>query len=203
MNDGLSALSTRPFEYGLLRTAPSPWQEEDCLLVVWAICFDLQGNLQSRELARGHLREHSTKEQLAFLLPTVSHWDAPLDAPLDSATTTETPMAIPGVAPAWFGAHGPGPLTYLRDTLALRLGATTGRYQECAVSMVARWLLTTCTWESACHIFGIDYSSYTLATMVSLGESVACPCPEPQRWWWEVPARWRGDSPTAMAITWI
>jgi hypothetical protein len=42
--------------------------------------FDLQGNLESRELARGWLRDHSTQEQLAFLLPEASRFDAPLDA---------------------------------------------------------------------------------------------------------------------------
>lgn len=145
VNDGLSALLTRPFEYGLLRIVPSPWQEEDCLLVVWAMYFDLQGNLQGRELARGHLRQHSTKEQLAFLLPTVSKWDAPLDAPLDfplnSPTTTETPVAIPSVAPAWFGAHGPGQLTYLRDTLRTSVGsnnwAVSGMRSEHGGALVA------------------------------------------------------------------
>jgi penicillin amidase len=159
VNDGLSALSVRPFEYGLLRTTPSPWQEEDCLLVVWAMYFDLQGNLQSRELARGHLREHSTKEQLAFLLPTVSKVGCAArlsarfcDDNRDTDGDSQCGSGVVWCARAWAADVSAG------TRFAPRLGATTGRYQECAVSMVARWLLTTCTWESACHIFGIDYS---------------------------------------------
>ena len=41
---------------------------------------DLQGNLENRELARGWLRENATPEQLAFLLPEDTPWDAPLVA---------------------------------------------------------------------------------------------------------------------------
>lgn len=99
VNDGLAALSARPFEYGLLRLTPQPWRPADSLLVVWAMYFDLQDNLQGRELARGFIKEHTTAEQLAFLFPTGSRWDAPLDAEVVS----DPPAPIPATAPEWFG----------------------------------------------------------------------------------------------------
>jgi penicillin amidase len=99
VNDGVNALGTRPFEYALIGLAPRPWASDDSLLVIWAMYFDLQGSLEGRELARGWLRDHSTAEQLAFLLPEASQWDAPLDA--DSIAPSRP--AIPDTAPAWWG----------------------------------------------------------------------------------------------------
>ena len=64
--------------------------------------FELQGGLQARELARGWLKEHATAEQLAFLLPQTSPWDAPLDVP----TIAEPPAPIPAAGPA-----RPGPVS--------------------------------------------------------------------------------------------
>jgi penicillin amidase len=103
VNDGLAALSVRPFEYALLRTAPVPWRPADSLLVVWAMYFELQGYLPARELARGWLKEHTTAEQLAFLLPTATPFDAPINAP----TIADPPPPLPATAPAWLGGAQP------------------------------------------------------------------------------------------------
>jgi penicillin amidase len=102
VNDGLNALRARPFEYALTGTSPRPWTAVDSLLVVWAMFFDLQGNQEPRELARGWLREHATPAQLAFLLPEASEWDAPLDA----AQVAPPSTPVPERAPAWWGAAG-------------------------------------------------------------------------------------------------
>lgn len=102
VNDGVGALGARPFEYALTGTRPRAWMAADSLLVAWAMFFDLQDNLERRELARGWLREHSTAEQLNFLLPEATQWDAPLDGvPQDSATP------IPATAPEWWGMRAP------------------------------------------------------------------------------------------------
>ena len=103
VNDGLSALSTRPFEYAVLRTTPQPWQAADTVLAAFAMYFDLQGNQAGRELARGYLKDHGTAEQLAFLLPTATTWDAPLDA----ATVPEPAAPIPPTAPDFWTAARP------------------------------------------------------------------------------------------------
>jgi penicillin amidase len=99
VNAGLKGLSTQPFEYALVGSAPRAWSSADSLLVIWAMYFDLQGSQEPRELARGWFRDHSTAEQRAFLAPESSQWDAPLDA--DQVAAADA--AIPATAPAWWG----------------------------------------------------------------------------------------------------
>jgi penicillin amidase len=99
VNDGLNGLGARPFEYLLSRATPRPWTPADSLLAVWAMYFDLQGNQEPRDLARGWLAAHLDPAQLAFLLPEATHWDAPLDAP----AVALAPAPIPATAPAWWG----------------------------------------------------------------------------------------------------
>ena len=111
VNDGLNNLGTRPFEYALIRVSPRAWSAADSLLVFWAMYFDLQGNLEARELARGWLKEHATPEQLAVLLPESTQWDVPLDMPAAPAanppqggSAVPAPAApFPDQAPAWWG----------------------------------------------------------------------------------------------------
>ncbi|MFD2271541.1 penicillin acylase family protein [Undibacterium arcticum] len=98
VNDGLSGLAARPFEYALIGVAPRIWSAADSLLVIWAMYFDLQGGQEPRELARGWLKEHSSADQLAFLLPQSTQWDAPLDA--DKVAAPDA--AIPATAPDWW-----------------------------------------------------------------------------------------------------
>ena len=98
VNDGLAALRARPFEYVLLGAKPAPWRPEDSLLAIWAMYFELQGNLQSREIARSWLITHATPAQAAFLLPEASTHDAPLDAP----GIAVPPVALPTSAPDGF-----------------------------------------------------------------------------------------------------
>jgi penicillin amidase len=120
VNDGLNALSVRPFEYALAGMAPRAWSAADSLLVVWAMYFDLQGNMEGRELARGWLKDHSSAEQLAFLLPESSQWDAPLDA----AEVAQQAVPIPATAPAWWGMRSGGELaTAARDDLLDSVGS--------------------------------------------------------------------------------
>jgi len=99
VNDGLNNLGTRPFEYALVRVSPRAWSAADSLLVFWAMYFDLQGNLEARELVRGWLKEHATPEQLAVLLPEATQWDVPLDA--GAVPAPDAPF--PDKAPDWWG----------------------------------------------------------------------------------------------------
>ena len=109
INDGRNALGARPFEYALIGMAPRPWTAADSLLVVWAMYFDLQGNQEPRELARGWIRDSTTPEQRAFLMPDASQWDAPLDA----AHVAAPAMPIPAAAPSWWGRRAAGDNTNL------------------------------------------------------------------------------------------
>ena len=97
VNAGLTALSARPADYLLTLSRPRPWSPADSLLVSWAIYFDLQDNLEPRKWGRGWIRDHATPEQLAFLLPDLTRWDAPLDA---ASPTPE--VHVPDTAPAWW-----------------------------------------------------------------------------------------------------
>ena len=98
INDGLDALGSRPFEYALTGTTPRRWTTADSLLVVCAMYFDLQGNQQIRELARGWVFDRTDAAQRAFLLPESSQWDAALDG-----SGAAPSAAIPQSAPAWWG----------------------------------------------------------------------------------------------------
>ena len=110
INAGLQALTAKPFEYALIGAEPRPWTAADSLLVVCAMYFDLQGNLQTRELARGWLLDNTNDEQRAFLLPELSQWDATIDA--GAAAQAAVVRAIPATAPAWWGRpKGAGPGT--------------------------------------------------------------------------------------------
>jgi penicillin amidase len=110
VNAGLQALSTRPADYLLTLTKPRPWTPADSLLVSWAIYFDLQGDLESREWALGWLKDHLTAEQFTFLLPDSSAWDAPLDGPSPTPT-----LSAPGVAPNWWTKPAEGKQTLRSD----------------------------------------------------------------------------------------
>lgn len=104
VNGGLAALGARPFEYGVVGSAPRPWSRADCMLVVYAMFIDLQGRQLPRALARGWLRDHSDAAQRAFLLPEITPWDVPLDAE-ETSTLREAP--IPPGAPLWWGRQRP------------------------------------------------------------------------------------------------
>lgn len=97
VNAGLAALTTRPADYLLTMTKPRPWAPEDSLLVSWAMFFDLQSDLELRKWERGWIKDHTTADQLAFLLPEATGWDAPLDGPSPAPE-----LKVPETAPAWW-----------------------------------------------------------------------------------------------------
>lgn len=98
VNNGLQALSVKPFEYLVLRTTPSYWRPEDTILVIYSMYFELQyGELEST-LARGLMRERLPDDIFSFLVPDVSRWDAPLDEA--TSPTMEMP-ALPSAKPGW------------------------------------------------------------------------------------------------------
>lgn len=105
VNDGLNALSARPFEYWLLREQPQPWKMEDSLLAVYAMYVDLQYGEIRRTLARSALQQRVSPELLAFLLPTSSHWDAPLDG-----VSMQHSVPITPALPDWLRMQSPEPL---------------------------------------------------------------------------------------------
>jgi penicillin G amidase len=99
VNDGLSGLSGRPFEYWLLQATPAPWKPEDSLLAIYAMYFDLQRGEILNILSRGLLRELQPTPMVTFLLPRVTYWDAPLEHAKGPGTALPTP---PVATPGWF-----------------------------------------------------------------------------------------------------
>jgi len=98
VNDGLAALSGRPFEYWLLHAQPARWSPEDSLLAIYAMYLDLQGSLITNILSRGLLREQQPPSMSAFLLPRTSRWEAPLDLARSQSIALPT---LPASAPGW------------------------------------------------------------------------------------------------------
>lgn len=101
VNAGLDALQVRPWPYLLLRSEPDPWREEDSLLTVYAMFFDLQDSANRRELALHRLRRHLPAALVDALGADGSEWDAPLQgeprAPIDATT-------LAGLVTPWNGA---------------------------------------------------------------------------------------------------
>lgn len=77
-NAGLDALGARPFEYGLLRVSPEPWQPEDSILVIFAMYFDLHDEEARRERFLAALHSHFQTAFVEFLVPEGTEWDAPV-----------------------------------------------------------------------------------------------------------------------------
>ncbi|TKC87254.1 penicillin acylase family protein [Trinickia terrae] len=105
VNAGLLALRARPFEYAVLRVAPQTWRPADTLLVVYAMYLDLQAGEVPRILARAALRDAVPPDLFAFLTPTGSRWDAPLDG----VPTVSGPLVIPPTRPDWLDDPLPPP----------------------------------------------------------------------------------------------
>ncbi len=79
VNEGLSALRARPFEYFLLRQRPKPWRPEDSFLTLYAMFLDLGLSGADAEEAYASVRENLSSALVAMLLPESNRWDAPLE----------------------------------------------------------------------------------------------------------------------------
>jgi penicillin amidase len=79
VNAGLADLEVPPVEYLLLRTAPKPWTAEDVILVVHSMFLELTPWGGEGDLARGTMAELLPSEVTAFLGPTGSEFDAPIE----------------------------------------------------------------------------------------------------------------------------
>lgn len=79
VNAGLGSMRCKPFEYYLLGVDPTPWNTEDCVLVVYTMYLDLQGNDHLRESTRGVLHDLLPRPLAEFLAPRGCSWDAPIE----------------------------------------------------------------------------------------------------------------------------
>ncbi len=81
VNAGLSAMTSRPWEYWLVGAKPMPWQPVDSLLVTDTMFFDLNDSSNGRELGFAHLRAALGENVYKFLSTSGGPWDAPLTGP--------------------------------------------------------------------------------------------------------------------------
>ena len=92
VNAGLESLSSRPFEYWLLRAKPAPWRAEDSVLVVFSMYEQLTYSSFASEASRGIVHDSVPEPLYRFLYPRGTGWDAPLTggamaaAPMPSAS---------------------------------------------------------------------------------------------------------------------
>ncbi len=94
MNAGVADLSSRPWEYWLIGSKPSPWQPVDSLLVIDAMYFDLNDSSNGRELGFSHLRRALGDNVYKFLSTSGGPWDAPLIGPAMPFPTMPTAADI-------------------------------------------------------------------------------------------------------------
>lgn len=79
VNEGLTSLGAKPFEYWLLSQAPQPWRVEDSALVTLAMFLELQDHKADRDRFLGNLGLCLPESAVRFLVPSGTEWDAALD----------------------------------------------------------------------------------------------------------------------------
>lgn len=86
VNQGLAALTVRPFPYLLTQTEPVAWHNEDSILVIYAMFFTLNEENIYRELGFSQLHAALPATVYKFLTQNAGVWDAPLiDEPFSLA----------------------------------------------------------------------------------------------------------------------
>ncbi len=104
VNAGLAALTVRPFEYWLLGTRPVDWRDEDLLLVVYAMFFQLTDETAERDAMLTVLQDVYPSAYFEFLSQDGTNWDAPLmgaarpSLPVPTATDYTLPATQPDLA---------------------------------------------------------------------------------------------------------
>ncbi|HEY8521746.1 MAG TPA: penicillin acylase family protein [Gammaproteobacteria bacterium] len=94
VNAGLEDLGARPPEYWLLGAEPEPWVPEDSVLVLFAFCTMLS-DTHGFERAQAVMQETLPPAVYAFLTPSTSRFDRPLNAPDDDLTGGYVPVPVP------------------------------------------------------------------------------------------------------------
>jgi penicillin amidase len=93
VNAGLAQLQSRPFEYLILRSQPSPWLPEDSILVAHAMWMDLQDADGAYERTLAALRDTLGTAATNFFAPLI----APDDAAFDATTAALPPIPGPRI----------------------------------------------------------------------------------------------------------
>ena len=79
VNASLSRSKAPPFEYLLLRARPEPWRPADSLLIIYSMFIELNDERGERDAMMGLLHDRLPPELVAFLAPSGTPWDAPME----------------------------------------------------------------------------------------------------------------------------
>ena len=79
VNKGLSDLSSRPFEYLLLKVKPTYWTPADTILTVFSMYLDLADEDSDRDAAKGFIASTAGRDVANFISSPATPWEAPLD----------------------------------------------------------------------------------------------------------------------------
>lgn len=119
VNAGLAVLRARPWEYLVLGSAPIRWREEDSVLVLYAMWWQLQHSAIERDVVREAVRAAAaqlpeapagTSNAFSFLYPHGTEWDAPLETGAPAAPSAQPLEPVPPPLPAHWNlrARRPG-----------------------------------------------------------------------------------------------
>ena len=92
VNEGLSSLGSKPFEYWLLNAEPKVWTREDTFLAIYSMFFTLQSSTGGYEWQNHLLKQSLSPEIYSFLVPDRTEWDAPLQVDAEEYSLPEIPM---------------------------------------------------------------------------------------------------------------
>ncbi len=94
VNQGVAALSVRPWQYLLLRTQPEAWREVDSLLVVSEMYFMLQAGGYDSRYTDIRLRALLGDRLFDWMRPLGGEWDAALDGSSIAQAALPTPAEL-------------------------------------------------------------------------------------------------------------
>ena len=106
VNEGLAALTVRPWPYLVLHAHPKPWRPADSVLIIYAMGWMLQDPSATRKQARAALRALYPKAVTAFLNAPDSYWAAPMAGkpaqlpPIPGTSTIDVRATAPQTATA-------------------------------------------------------------------------------------------------------
>ena len=150
VNAGLASLRSRPFEYWLLRSEPSPWTDEDSILCVHAMYLQLQDAQGHRQLQRGLLRAMLPDAAWRFVEAGAPEWEATVDGTqiAEPAHSYDLPSSIcDGIC------RGRSPLFHSPGRASIPV-ATTGPLRVHARQRAPPSLQTICICRFVCRPSG-------------------------------------------------
>ena len=90
VNEGLTGLGAKPFEYYILGSDLRPWNIEDSVLVIYSMYMELNDERATRDVRRGFAHQVLPGDVFDWMYQDGSEWDAPI------VGNPRASVAIPG-----------------------------------------------------------------------------------------------------------